>query len=80
MANIFSIIPYQIDSHPPLTAAQATAVYLPTTGVMLTDVTNSPTRSLSSGVNVYSLVTVIATGQKYYVSTTVSALATTINT
>lgn len=68
MANVFSIIPYQINQKPPITVGAAQQIALPTTGVSVTDITNSPTRSLSTGVNVYTLVTELATGDKYYVS------------
>ena len=78
MANLFSVIPYQIDQHAPTPLAQTQTIYLPTTGVILNDITNSPTRSLSTGVNVYSLITVINTGQKFYVSNTAASLASTI--
>ncbi len=78
MANLFSIIPYLIDQHPPIPLASTYVQYLPTTGVMLQDITLSPTRSLSTGVNVYTLVTVVATGQKFYVSNTAASLASTI--
>jgi hypothetical protein len=78
MANLFSIIPYQIDSFAPIPLVNTQTRYLPTTGVMLMDITNSPTRSLSTGVNVYCLVTLINTGQKFYVSNTAASLASTI--
>lgn len=70
MANVFSIIPYQINQGAPVTVSAAVQIGLPTTGVSVEDVTSSPTRSLSTGVNVYTLVTVLATGTKYYVSST----------
>lgn len=78
MANLFSIIPYQIDQHAPIPLANTYTQYLPTTGVMLQDITNSPTRSLSTGVNVYTLITLVDTGQKFYVSNTAASLASTI--
>lgn len=78
MANLFSIIPYQIDQFAPIPLVSTQVRYLPTTGVMLQDITNSPNRSLSTGVNVYTLVTLVATGQKFYVSTTAATLAATI--
>ncbi len=77
--NVFKIIPYQINQSAPLTTAQATSIYLPSTGVSLQDVTNSPTRSLSTGVNAYTLVTSLVNGTKYYVSDTVASLVATIN-
>lgn len=78
MANLFSVIPYQIDQRQPIPLAQSAVWYLPTTGVMLTDITTSPARSLSTGVNVYTLITLVATGQKIYVSNTAASLASTI--
>lgn len=78
MANLFSIIPYQINQQAPIPLASTSVQYLPTTGVILQDITLSPTRSLSTGVNVYTLVTLVATGQKFYVSTTAATLAATI--
>jgi hypothetical protein len=78
MANLFSVIPYQINQGPVIPLAQTQTYYLPTTGVILQDITNSPLRSLSSGVNVYSLITVVNTGQKFYVSNTAASLASTI--
>jgi len=78
MANVFSIIPYLINQRSPVTAANATQIALPTTGVSVTDVTNSPDRSLSTGVNVYTLITVLATGDKYYVSSTYATIISAI--
>lgn len=78
MANLFSVIPYQIDQYSPIPIAETAVMYFPTTGVTLKDITGSPTRSLSTGVNVYTLITVIASGQKIYVSNTAASLASTI--
>jgi hypothetical protein len=78
MANLFSVIPYLIDQKAPIPLSQTAVKYLPTTGVTLDDITLSPDRSLSTGVNVYTLITVVATGQKIYVSNTAASLASTI--
>lgn len=78
MANVFSIIPYQINQKAPLTPAQATQIALPTTGVSVEDITGSSTRSLTTGVNVYTLVTELATGTKYYVSSTYATIISAI--
>ncbi len=78
MANLFAIIPYLINQGAPIPLASTQTYYLPTTGVVLKDITISPDRSLSTGVNVYSEITVVATGNKYYVSTTAASLASTI--
>mgnify|MGYP006935485377 CR=1 FL=1 len=78
MANVFSIIPYQINSSPAITTGNAQQIALPTTGVTVQDITNSPTRSLSTGVNVYTLITLIGTGTKYYVSSTYATIIAAI--
>lgn len=78
MANVFSIIPYQINQGPAITTGAATQIALPTTGVTVQDVTSSPTRSLSTGVNVYTLITLVATGTKYYVSSTYATVIAAI--
>jgi hypothetical protein len=54
----------------------------PTTGCLVEDCSGSPTRSLSSGYNVYGVIIVPTTGAadtqgtKYYVGETVAQLAT----
>lgn len=78
MANVFSIIPYIINSGPAIPLASTYQIGLPTTGVSVIDVTNSPTRSLNTGVNVYTEITVLATGTKYYVSSTYAAIISLI--
>lgn len=77
--TVFSIIPYQINQLAPIPLAQTEVMYLPSAGVIIRDTTLSPTRSLSTGVNVYAAIQVVATGTLYYVSTTAAALASTIN-
>lgn len=73
MANVFTINAYQINqSVVPLTSVLA--ISLPVTGVSVQDVTGSPTRSLSTGVNVYSMVQVLVTGTKYYCRETSAAI------
>jgi len=78
MANVFSIIHYKINQGPAITTGNAQQIALPTTGVTVLDVTNSPTRSLSTGVNVYTLITLVATGTKYYVSSTYATVVAAI--
>jgi len=78
MANVFSIIPYQINQKTPITVGAAQQIALPTTGVTVQDITLSPTRSLSTGVNVYTLITVLATQDKYYVSSTYATVISAI--
>lgn len=77
--TVFSIIPYQINQLAPIPLAETSTIYLPSAGVIIRDVTSSPTRSLSTGVNVYSAVQLVANGTIYYVSNTAASLASTIN-
>lgn len=57
----------------------------PTTGCIIQDVSGSPTRSLSSGYNVYGLIIVPSSaaansaGTNYYVAETGSQLVTIFN-
>lgn len=77
-SNVFQANAYQIGQRPvPLLEVQAFA--FPTTGVVAFDTINSPTRSLSTGVNVYSGLQVVATGTLYYFQQTFAALVTLIN-
>ncbi len=78
MANVFSIIPYQLNSGPAIPVGSAQQIALPTTGVTVVDCTNSSTRSLSTGVNVYTEITLLATGVKYYVSSTYATVIAAI--
>ena len=77
--TVFSIIPYQINQLAPIPLADASAIYLPSAGVIIRDVTNSPTRALSTGVSVYTAVQLVASNTIYYVSDTAASLASTIN-
>lgn len=77
-SNVFQANAYQIGATPvPLINVQTVA--FPTTGVLAFDCVNSPTRSLNTGVNVYSGVQLLATGQVYYFQQSFSALVTLIN-
>lgn len=58
-SNLFSVNVYQINTHPPIALNQVSLRGLPTTGVIVTDITNSPNRSLSTGVNVYTKLTLL---------------------
>lgn len=78
MANVFAIIPYLVNQGPPIPLNSTYTIALPTTGVSVQDVSSSPTRSLSTGVNAYTLITVLATGTKYYVSTPYATIISTI--
>lgn len=82
MANVFSVNVYQIDARV-LDRDQPKKMGFPTTGlVIIEDVSNSPTRSLSSGYNVYGLIRVPSsaaansTGTAYYVAETYAQLVT----
>lgn len=83
MANNFQVNVYQIDGKV-LARDQSQRLGFPSAGVMIQDTITSPTRSLSSGYNVYSVITVPTLGLpgnggvKYYVQETFSALATLI--
>lgn len=79
MANVFTANAYQIGQRP-VELINVQTFAFPVTGVVAFDTINSPTRSLSTGVNVYSGLQVVATGQLYYFQQTFSALVTLINT
>lgn len=77
-SNVFSVNAYQINTTvTPL--INVTTIGLPTTGVTIQDVSGSPTRSLSTGVNVYSLAIVNVTGTKYYCRETYTQLVALVN-
>lgn len=69
---------YQINQRQFSSLADSQLISFPSTGVMLGDCTNSPTRSLPIGVNVYAFVQDV-NGNKYYVSNTLSALVALFN-
>ncbi|HEX2682416.1 MAG TPA: hypothetical protein VHL77_00690 [Ferruginibacter sp.] len=83
MANLFSVNVYQIDGQV-LARDQSIRMGFATTGVQIQDCISSPTRSLSSGYNVYSLILVPDQGlpgnggKKFYIQETYAALATLI--
>lgn len=83
MANIFSVNVYQINQTV-LTRDSPLKMGFPTTGVMIQDVSGSPTRSLSSGYNVYGLIVVPPGstpnlfGSYFYVAETFAQLVTLI--
>lgn len=79
MANVFSVNVYQINQGAPIALANVQTIGLPTTGVIARDVSGSPTRSLSTGVNVYSVAQVVATGTQYYCRETYAQLVALIN-
>lgn len=75
MANVFRVNVYQIDQSV-LVRDQPQAIAFPTTGNILMDVSNSPTRSLSSGYNVYGLIISGINGKWYYTAETLAQLVT----
>lgn len=78
-SNVFSVNAYQINQRDPIPLVNVQTIGLPTTGVIARDVSGSPTRSLSTGVNVYSVAQVIATGDQFYCRETYAQLITLIN-
>jgi len=74
MANFVSVLPYQINQRTPTALADVTAMGFPVNGLLLRDTSGSPDRSLSTGVNVYSAIQVIATGDLYYCRETLAQL------
>jgi len=78
MANIVLTNAYQINQRPPIPLADVTQVGFPTASTVIGSCFNSPTRYLSTGVNVYSFA-ITPDGNKYYLQQTVSALATLFN-
>lgn len=83
MANIFSVNVYQFDATV-LPRNAPRKMGFPTTGIIIEDVSSSPTRSLSSGYNVYGLIIVPSSaaansaGTRYYVAETFAQLVTLI--
>ncbi len=75
MANEVLLNVYQIDQHF-LPRDQSQRIGFPTAGLLIGDCSNSPTRSLASGYNVYSFASF--GGHLYYFGETISQLATAI--
>jgi hypothetical protein len=78
MANVVREWIYQINQRPPIALASVTSMAFPTTGSILGDCFDSPTRALSSGANVYSFI-VDTKGNKYYTTKTIAQLITDFN-
>ena len=78
MANVFSVNVYQINQKGPIPLTEVLTIGLPTTGVIIRNIIDSPTRSLSTGVNVYSVAQLVATGDQYYCRETYAQLVTLI--
>lgn len=83
MANIFSVNVYQLNNQV-MPRDQPLKLGFPTTGVIIQDVSASPTRSLPSGYNVYGLIIVPSSaaansqGTYYYVAESYAQLVTLI--
>jgi len=83
--NIVRLNVYQIDNRV-LDPGVPENIGFPTQGnILLWDCITSPTRSLSSGVNVYSMIQITAPGaaysggRSYYVAETIAQLTTLFN-
>jgi hypothetical protein len=73
MANNFQVNVYQLNQTT-FTRDSPQKIGFPTAGVIIADCSGSPTRSLSSGYNVYSIV-ISSSGDKYYCAETLAQLA-----
>lgn len=69
---------YQINQQAPIPLASVAAISFPVAGVILRDCFGSPTRALSTGANVYSLVQT-SDGTQYYSTKTIGELVTLFN-
>lgn len=82
-SNVVLVNVYQINQKAPLTSALTMA--FPATGCLLQDCSSSPTRSLSTGVNVYSSISIPSSNLNgsgtalFYCRETISQLATLFN-
>lgn len=74
--NLVKLNVYQINQNAPLATPQA--ICFPSQGVLVRDVTNSPTGTLSTGVRVYSALQT-ANGSQYYVVETPTQIVTLFN-
>lgn len=78
MANVTSVLVYKINQRDPIALANVSAIGFPSTlaGMLIRDAGSNPaTRSLSTGVNVYSSIQG-PDGTQYYCRETVSQLVT----
>lgn len=85
MANLFFVNVYQINQKIVDGSVQSLRLGFPTSGCVIQDITASPTRSLSSGYNVYSVIirpsaasSVTQNGDYMYVQESAATLATLI--
>lgn len=74
MANVFTVNVYKINQRDPEPRDTPQRISFPSTGVLLRDCSGSPTRSLSSGYNVYGIVQLAATGDQFYCAETIAQL------
>jgi hypothetical protein len=77
MANVFSVNVYQINQDV-MTRNSPQKIGFPGAQVLIKDCSGSPTRSLSSGYNVYGIVQT-SDGTKYYCAETQAQLITLAN-
>lgn len=84
-SNLFSVNVYQINQRPPIPLNTVAKKGFPTTGVLVDDVSNSPTRSLSTGVSVYTKLTLLSpnlisqANDVYYCAETYAQMIALIN-
>lgn len=84
-SNLFTVNVYQINQRPPIALNQVSLIGLPTTGVSVQDITDSPDRSLSTGINVYTKLTVLQASlitqenTVYYCQETMAQMVALIN-
>lgn len=78
MANVFQVDVYQINNRV-MDRDAPQRIAFPGTGVLLKSCIDSPTRSLPSGYNVYSVIQLAATGDLYYCRETIAQLVTLAN-
>lgn len=75
MANVFAVNVYQLNQIV-YDRDASKRIAFPSTGVLLSSCIDSPARSLSSGYNVYGVITVAANGNQYYTGETIAQLIT----
>lgn len=76
--NIVPFNVYQINQQTPIPLIDVQTIGFPSQGVMVKNTINSPTRSLPTGVNVYSVIQT-ASGDLFYVRETFSQVVTAFN-
>ncbi len=76
--NVVGFNVYQINQRSPIPLGEVAMIGFPANGVVVADITNSPTRYLSTGVNVYARITT-PSGDLYYVAETYSQVLSAFN-